>query len=97
MAIYLVTYIYTDDTAGRDAHRDAHKEYLGRLGEEGVNRVSGRFGDDETPGALLMIKADSKKAAIAATDNDPFRVNGLVSSVTAQEWIPIMGPLAETF
>jgi uncharacterized protein YciI len=94
MPVFAVTYAYTHDNAGRDIHRPAHKEFLGGLGRRGINRVSGPFGPDETPGALILIKADSKEEALAATEQDPFRVNGLVASVSAREWIPMMGPLA---
>jgi uncharacterized protein YciI len=97
LSVFALTYIYTDDTAGREAHRPKHKEVLGTLGEKGLLRVSGPFGSEETPGALLLVRADSKEEALALTEQDPFRTNGLVSSVTAQEWIPMTGPLAEKF
>ncbi|WP_425840915.1 YciI family protein [Streptomyces fractus] len=95
MPLYAVTYTYTDDTAGRDTHRPAHKEFLGALAEQGVNLCSGPFAEDEDPGALLLIRAADKAAALAATAQDPFRVQGLVSAVEARAWTPVLGPLAE--
>lgn len=94
MPVYAVTYTYTDDTAGRDTHRPAHKDFLGALAQQGVNLCSGPFGTGEEPGALLLIRAADKTAALAATEQDPFRVRGLVSAVEARAWTPVLGPLA---
>ncbi|MFD7130849.1 YciI family protein [Streptomyces sp. NPDC059894] len=97
MPVYAVVYTYTDDTAGRDEHRPAHKEYLGDLGDRGINLCSGPFGPQEAPGALLLIRADSKEEAVRCTDDDPFRRHGLVSDVSAREWTPVLGRLAAQF
>lgn len=97
MSVFALTYIYTEDVAGRDIHRPKHKEVLGGLAEQGILRASGPFGPEETPGALIFVRADTKEEALDVTKQDPFRVNGLVSSVTAQEWIPMTGPLANKF
>ncbi|MFJ4620701.1 YciI family protein [Streptomyces sp. NPDC088812] len=94
MPVYTVTYTYTDDSAGRDRHRPAHKEYLAGLGDRGVNLCSGPFGSQEAPGALLLIRADSKEEAVRYTEDDPFRRHGLVGAVAAREWLPMLGRLA---
>ncbi|MFJ9174821.1 YciI family protein [Streptomyces sp. NPDC102360] len=94
MPVYAVTYTYTDDTAGRDTHRPAHKDFLNALADQGVNLCSGPFAAAEVPGALLLIRAGDKASALAATERDPFRVQGLVSGVEAREWTPVLGPLA---
>ncbi|MEU4895792.1 YciI family protein [Streptomyces sp. NPDC044780] len=94
MPVFAVIYTYTDDTAGRDEHRPAHKEYLGALGDRGVNLCSGPFGPDEAPGALLLIRADTKEEAVRHTEDDPFRRHSLVGAVTAWEWTPMLGRLA---
>ncbi|MEU8484795.1 MULTISPECIES: YciI family protein [unclassified Streptomyces] len=95
MPIYAVTYTYTDDSAARDAVRPAHREFLGALVEQGINLVSGPFAAGEAPGALLLFRAADKQAALAVTETDPFRVQGLVSDVSVQEWTPVIGPLAD--
>ncbi|MGX1670721.1 YciI family protein [Streptomyces sp. NPDC055400] len=95
MPIYAVTYTYTDDSAARGALHPAHREFLGTLVEQGTNLVSGPFTTGETPGALLLFRAADKQAALAATDKDPFRVQGLVSDVSVREWSPVLGPLAD--
>jgi uncharacterized protein len=94
MPVFSVTYTYTDDIAGRDEHRPAHKEYLCRLGDLGINLCSGPFGPDESPGALLLIRAESKEEAVRYTEDDPFRLQGLVAEATAREWLPMLGRLA---
>ncbi|MER5181246.1 YciI family protein [Streptomyces sp. NPDC002896] len=94
MPVFAVTYTYTDDTAGRDEHRPAHKEYLNSLAVQGVNLCSGPFGADETPGALLLISAATKADALDATEGDPFRRQGLVADVSARAWTPMLGRLA---
>lgn len=94
MPVFAVVHTYTEDSAGRDEHRPAHREYLNALGDRGVNLCSGPFGPREAPGALLLIRADTKEQAVRYTDDDPFRLHGLVRAVTAQEWIPALGPPA---
>ncbi|MEB3370485.1 YciI family protein [Saccharopolyspora mangrovi] len=94
MAVYAVTYHYTDDSAGRDEHRSAHKEFLSELGRRGINMCSGPFGPQEAAGALLLISATSRDEAVACTEEDPFRRHGLVAEVTVREWVPLLGRLA---
>jgi uncharacterized protein YciI len=94
MAIFAVTYTYTDDTARIDEHRPAHREYLDDLGERGINLCSGPFGPDERPGGLLLLRAESKADVLRLTEDDPFRRNGVVTEVSAREWIPVLGRLA---
>lgn len=94
MSVYAVVYTYSADSAGREEHRPAHKRFLDKLGEQGGNICSGPFGPEETPGALLLLRAESREHALALTDGDPFRVHGLVADVRAQEWIPMLGHLA---
>lgn len=93
--VFAVVYRYTDDAAGRDEHRPAHKYFLEGLGHAGINLCSGTFAPGEQPGALILVRAASKDEALASTEQDPFRVNGLVSDVSAQEWIPMLGELAQ--
>lgn len=98
MAIYAVTYTYAENsTEARDQHRPAHREYLDKLSDAGVNLCSGPFGPDEAPGALLLFRADSAADALAHTEPDPFRTEGVVSDVSVREWIPVLGPLVKEF
>lgn len=98
MAVYAVIYTYAENsTAARDQHRPAHREYLDELAERGVNLVSGPFGPDAAPGALLLFRADSAEEVLAYTEADPFRTEGLITDVSVREWSPVLGPLAKEF
>ena len=94
MAVFAVTYTYTGDVEARQAHRPAHREFLGRLAERGINRCSGPVGSGDNAGALLLIEADSEQQALDHLAGDPFRVNGVVADVSAREWAPVLGDLA---
>jgi uncharacterized protein YciI len=95
MAVFAISYVYTDDPAGRDQHRPAHKDYISGLADQGVVLISGPLGSDETPGALIVVQADAKDDALALTEADPFRANGQVSTASVVEWIPMLGRLAK--
>lgn len=95
MAVFAVSYVYTEDADQRDIHRPAHKDYISSLAEQGTVLVSGPLGAQEQPGALIIVQAENKDTAIGYTEKDPFRINGLVASVTVTEWIPVLGRLAK--
>ncbi|MFY7067341.1 YciI family protein [Nocardiopsis changdeensis] len=96
MAVYAVTYIYAENsTAARNEHRPAHREYLNGLSEQGVNLVSGPFGAQDDPGALLLFRADSAEEVRALLEKDPFVLEGVVAETVVREWIAVLGPLAE--
>ena len=61
MSIFAVHYTYSDDTAARDEHRPAHREFLTALAAEGVVLLSGPYAAvDEAPdAALLLLRGES--------------------------------------
>jgi len=95
MTVFAISYVYTDDPAGRDRHRPAHKDYISGLADQGVVLISGPLGSAETPGALIVVQADSKSDALELTAKDPFHINGQVAKASAVEWIPMLGRLAK--
>ncbi|MFL1376005.1 YciI family protein [Nocardiopsis protaetiae] len=96
MAVYAVTYIYAENsTAARDEHRPAHREYLSGLSDQGVNLVSGPFGAQDAPGALLLFRAGSAEEVGALVEKDPFVLAGVVADTQIREWVAVLGPLAE--
>lgn len=97
MAVFAVFYTYTDNSAGRDETRPAHRAYLGELADKGVNLVSGPLSGSAADGALLLLRAASAQEALAYTEQDPFRLGGLVAEARAEEWKPASGPLAAAF
>jgi len=98
VAVFVVTYRYTEGSAdARAAVRPTHREFTGALAASGQNLASGPLGEDEIPGALFLVAADSKDAALALLADDPFQIEGLVAEVTATEWKPVTGPLVPGF
>jgi uncharacterized protein YciI len=93
MTIFAVTYRYSDDVATRDNLRTEHRDYLRRLADRGLLLVSGPFGPDEAPGALLLFRADDKAHVDALVEKDPFTPSGVIAQTDTAEWEPVIGPL----
>ena len=93
MTIFAVTYRYSDDVATRDNLRTDHRDYLRRLADRGLLLVSGPFGPDEAPGALLLFRADDKAHVDALVEKDPFTPSGVIAQTDTAEWEPVIGPL----
>jgi len=94
MALFVVEYDYTDDTALRDELRPGHRDLMSRLADAGVNLGSGIFGPEDPAGALLLLRAESKEQALEYTAEDPFRVRGAVREYRIREFIPFFGAVA---
>lgn len=90
MAIYCVEYRYTDDSAGRDAHRAAHRGYLA---DQAGLLVSGPYAG-EPAGALIVLRAESLAEVEQIMGADPFQREGLVAERTIREFNPVLGPAA---
>ncbi len=90
MATFAVTYSYGVDNDALNEVRPIHREYLGRLLEEGVLLASGPFVDAE--GALLIVSAGSVEEVAHLLDNDPFDIAGFISERAITQWNPVFGP-----
>jgi uncharacterized protein YciI len=97
MPVYAVTYRYTDDSETRSAVRPTHREYLRGLAERGALLVSGPYAPSEPAGALLLFRGATKEEVLGFTEQDPFRLQGLIADVSAVEWVPASGALAPQF
>lgn len=94
-AIVAVEYLYDPTrTAEIDEVRPAHREFLRGLLDAGTLLASGPHVDVDAPSALLILRAPSAEAALAALDEDPFTQHGLISERTARLWNPVLGPWA---
>ena len=103
MTTYAVRYTYSDDTAGRDEHRPAHRDFLGDLGADGTLLLSGPFPDAEPAGALLLLEATSADEVRELLREDPLqapdaqRLGGrLVVDDGQDEELGILGELGLT-
>ncbi|MBM7051364.1 YciI family protein [Rothia sp. ZJ1223] len=92
MAFYAATYVYGNAEVQAE-HRPAHREYLGAKYEEGVLVASGPFVTGDTPGALLIFKADSQQEVADILAQDPMTLGGAVLETTLREWNPVFGNL----
>lgn len=97
MTVLAVHYTYTDDSAGRDAHRADHRAFLRSLAADGVVLLAGAYPEQEgvQPAALLVLRADSADDARIALAEDPFQKEGLVATVDVRPWAPPMGAWVE--
>ncbi|OLT16681.1 hypothetical protein BJF86_15480 [Serinicoccus sp. CNJ-927] len=93
MSFFVVHYTYSDDTAARDQHRPAHREFLGGLAAEGTALLSGPYASiEEAPdAALLILRAESAADLAELLREDPFQQLGLVEQVAIREWTPVLG------
>ena len=93
MSLFVVHYTYSDDTAARDEHRPAHREFLGALAAEGTVLVSGPYAEvAEAPdAALILVRGDSAADLAELLREDPFQQQGLVEQVAIREWTPVLG------
>ena len=93
MTLFVVHYTYSDDTAARDEHRPAHREFLGGLAQEGTALLTGPYADvEEAPdAAMLVLRGDSAAELAELLREDPFQQQGLVEQVAIREWTPVLG------
>lgn len=96
MTTFAVTYSYSTDAeniAQRDLHRPAHVEFLTAQFNAQRLLVSGPFGPDETPGALLIFTAENKAALETLLNSDPFHAQGLIAERTIRQWNIFFGEI----
>jgi uncharacterized protein YciI len=79
---------YTQDKAKIAQHRPEHRQYLAQLRERGQLAASGPFTDDG--GALIIYEADSREAAEALLQGDPFNRHGIFLSYVLRPWNPVI-------
>jgi len=84
MPLFAVVLRFTDDAERRQRIRPTHREYLRKLLDEGKLHESGPFVDDS--GALLIYDAADIAEVQEILANDPYAPNGIVESVSINEW-----------
>lgn len=93
MSLFAVHYTYSDDSAGRDEHRSAHRAFLGGLADEGVVLASGPLAGEGTDQALILVEHDSTESARELLRQDPFAQQGLIEAVDVREWDVVIGDI----
>jgi uncharacterized protein YciI len=79
---------YSQDKAKIAEVRPVHRQYLTSLKESGRLAATGPFTDDS--GALIIYEADSKEAAEALLQADPFNKHGIFVSYQLRPWHTVM-------
>lgn len=92
MPIYAVTYAYDHRTDEQATVRPEHRAFLTGLRAANVLLASGPVTAGESRGALILVRAQSAEAALAALDDDPFRAHGFVTERAAAQWTVVIGP-----
>jgi uncharacterized protein YciI len=91
MAVFAVTYTYTDDAQRVATFRPEHREHLPELTREGTLLLSGPLAEGST--ALLVVDADSAEDALAKLDGDPFKRERVIVDRVARSWNVVIGEL----
>lgn len=95
MSTFAVTYVYDDRHDERNAHRPAHRAFLGGLFAAGIVLASGPVTDSELNGALIIVKAESSDAVTTLLAADPFAQHGLIAATAVAEWTVVLGPWSD--
>lgn len=74
----------------RKANREAHLAYIA---ESGVVAMAGPFVGEtgDMQGSLVVLDVDSREAAEAWAENDPYAKGGLFSDVRIEAWNKVIG------
>ena len=92
---YILFYDYVPDyldkrVAFRASHMDHAKPYL----ERGELFLAGAYAEP-ADGAALLFRADTPDVARSFAENDPYVLNGLVTSWHVRQWTTVVGKDAE--
>jgi uncharacterized protein YciI len=90
MNTYAVNYFYVADAETMAEVRPIHRAWLTEQLAAGVLLASGPMVD--TPGALLIFKAESVEALAGLLDQDPFDQAGCIGERVINQWNPVFGP-----
>jgi uncharacterized protein len=89
MVWFTVETVYTDDRAALDAARPRHREYLGRLVEQGTVGAAGPWADDSAGFAIYQVTDRAELDRLL--DEDPYTTEGVAAARTIHEWKLVLG------
>ncbi|MHB8812773.1 MAG: YciI-like protein [Steroidobacteraceae bacterium] len=96
MKHYLLFYSFIDRyLERRPAFRDAHLAHAWQACGRGGLRLAGALADPADAG-ILWFEGESPEVAAAFARNDPYVINGLVTSWKVREWTTVVGTYATT-
>ncbi len=92
---YLLFYqVVPDYVEQRAPFRDAHLKLATEAKERGAFLLGGAFAEP-VDGAVLLFRGDSPEVAENFARNDPYVLNGCVTSWSVREWTVVAGAWAE--
>ncbi|HEV2783650.1 MAG TPA: YciI family protein [Actinophytocola sp.] len=92
MTWFTVETRYTEDRDRLAAVRPGHRDYLGRLADEGKVLAGGPFADDKSGLAVYRVAdADELDRLLA---EDPYTTEGIAAERVVREWKITLGPWA---
>ncbi|MGH3759553.1 YciI family protein [Actinophytocola sp.] len=93
MAWFTVETTYTDDREKLAAARPRHRDYLGRLVDEGTVTAAGPWADDSAGFAIYRVADRAELDRLL--DADPYTTGGVAESRVIHEWRPVLGQWAQ--
>ena len=88
---YVLEYETVDDYVNRRApFREAHLRLLREAHQRGEVQIAGALGNPPD-GALVVFRADSSAAAETFARQDPYVINGLITSWRVRQWHVVIG------
>ena len=91
MPYYVLQYEVVDDYANRRTpFRQLHLQKIRDAQARGELRIAGAL-NEPPDGALLVFRSDSPKAAEDFAQNDPYVINGLITSWRVRPWMVVAG------
>ena len=90
MAFFIVTMSHPDGP-GWNRHVLPHVEYLLNLVAAGKLRASGPMKGTPLRSGFLIFRADSRSEVEGLVAEDPFSKEGLIASLSIEEWDPLFG------
>jgi uncharacterized protein len=88
---YVLQYEVVDDYANRrTAFRHLHLQMIRDAQARGELRLAGAL-NDPPDGALLVFRSDSPSVAENFARNDPYVLNGLITSWRVRPWAVVAG------
>jgi uncharacterized protein YciI len=91
MPYFVLTYEGADDyVARRTPHRDAHLALVRAAHARGEILLAGATGDPPS-GALFVFRAEAPAVAESFAREDPYVLNGVVTSWRVRPWHVVVG------
>jgi len=88
---YILFYDVVDDYVTRRAqYRSLHLEHIRRAYERGDLVLAGALAEP-VDGAVLVFRGASPKVAEEFAKNDPYVINGLVTTWRVRKWMTVIG------